>query len=60
MITPLSDEELKALRSLLVADARRQWAVSAIKGVSLWIAGITGAYLSVRAVLGDLITGFMK
>ena len=53
----LSDEELKDLRALLLADARRQWLVSALKGVSVWIAAIAGGYLALKGLLADFVHG---
>ena len=46
----LSEEELKAIRSLIEADARRKWAVSAVSQVSIWIAGLAGGYLALKGM----------
>jgi len=56
MSDQLSDEELEALRSLLLADARRQWVVSGIKGVAGYIAIIAGGYLAFKGLLADLVS----
>jgi len=55
MTTPLSDEELKALRSLILADARRQWVVSGIKAVSTYVAILAAGYLAFKGMVGDFL-----
>ena len=52
---PLSEEELKVLRALILADARRQWIVSSLRGVSVWLAAIAGGYLALKGMLLDLV-----
>lgn len=51
----LSDEELVAVRALILADARRQWIVSAIKGVASYLAIIAAGYLAFRGMIADFI-----
>ena len=48
---PLTADELKALRALILADARRQWAVSALKGVAVWIAAVAGGWLAFKTAM---------
>ena len=55
MSDQLTAEELAALRQLLLADARRQWVVSGIKGVAGYLAIIAGGYLAFKGLIGDLI-----
>jgi len=55
MSDQLSDEELAALRQLIMADARRQWVVSGIKGVAGYIAVIAGGYLAFKGLLADFL-----
>jgi len=47
----LSDEELKALRALIVADARRQWVVSSMAGGARWITAILAAWLIIKEAI---------
>ena len=55
MQDPLSEEEIAMLRALILADARRQWVVSGIKAVSLWIAALSGGYLAFRGAIADML-----
>jgi F0F1-type ATP synthase assembly protein I len=51
MSEQFSDEELAALRALIIADARRQWVVSSLAGGARWITAILAAWLIFREVL---------
>ena len=53
MAEQLSDEELKRLRELITADARRQWLVSSIAGAARWIAVVLGAWLALRGLISE-------
>lgn len=53
----LTDAELRRLRDLMLADARRQWLVSAIKGISVWLAAIAGGYLALKGLLLEFTSG---
>jgi len=54
-MSELTEDELKALRQLLLADSRRQWVVSGIKGVAGYLAIIAGGYLAFKGLIGDFI-----
>jgi len=51
MSKQLTDEELAALRQLLLADSRRQWVVSSLAGAARWIGAIIGTWLLVKEIL---------
>jgi len=51
----LSDEELEALRQLILADSRRQWVISGIKAVAGYLAIVAGGYLAFKGMVGDFI-----
>lgn len=51
MSEQLSDEELKALRALITADARRQWVVSSMAGGARWITALLACWLIVKEAL---------
>lgn len=53
----LTDEELRQLRALMLADARRQWLVTAIKGVSIWVAALAAGYLALKGLLLEFMMG---
>ena len=53
----LTDEEIRQVKALILADNRRQWVISGIKGVSVWVAAIAGGYLALKGVLIDLVGG---
>ena len=55
MSEQLTDEELAALRQLILADARRQWVVSGIKAIAGYLAIIAGGYLAFKGMVGDFI-----
>ena len=55
MSEQLSDEELAAVRSLILADSRRQWVVSGIKAIAGYLAIIAGGYLAFKGMVGDFI-----
>lgn len=55
MSEQLSDEELAAIRALILADSRRQWIVSGIKGVSVWLAALATGYLAFKSLIADAI-----
>ena len=59
MSNPLSEEEINAIRELISADDRRKWLVSAIKGVSVWLAALAAGYLALKGLLVDFI-GFKQ
>ena len=49
----LSESEIAALRQLLQSDQRRQWLISGIKAISLWLVAIGAAWLSVKGMLAE-------
>jgi len=51
MSKQLTDEELAALRQLLLADSRRQWIVSSLAGGARWVGAIIGTWLLVKEIL---------
>jgi len=53
---PLTDEELAAIRSLLTADARRRWAVSALGSTAKWVAALAAGWLAVKGFLAEALT----
>jgi len=55
MSEQLSDEELKHLRELMTADKRRQWLVSGVRQVALWLAGVSAGYLAFKNLLAELV-----
>lgn len=50
-----SEEEIKQLRALLLADQRRQWAISTVKAVSIWLAAIAAGYLALKGMAADFL-----
>lgn len=54
---PLSDDELEHLRDLMVADKRRQWAVSVVRNVAIWLAAVSGGYFAFKGMLAELLKG---
>ena len=55
MSEQLSDEELKHVRELMMADKRRQWLVSSIRQIALWLAGVSAGYLAFKNLLAELV-----
>lgn len=55
MSDQLSDDELKHLRDLMIADKRRQWLVTIIKSAAVWITAVSAGYLAFKNVLSELI-----
>ena len=55
MSTQWSDDELKHLRELLVADKRRAWAISTIKSMAIYITAVSGGYLAFKGVIAELL-----
>lgn len=55
MSTQLSDDELKHLRELMVADKRRQWLVSGIRQIALWLAGVAAGYVALKNMLAEMV-----
>lgn len=55
MSNQLSDEELEHLRDLMTADKRRQWLVSGIRQVALWLAGVSAGYLAFKNLIAELM-----
>lgn len=55
MSEQLSDEELKHVRELMTADKRRQWLVSSIRQLALWLAGVSAGYLAFKNLLAELV-----
>jgi len=51
MSEQLSDEELKSLRSLILADARRQWVVSSLAGGARWLTALLGAWILLKEIV---------
>ena len=51
---PLSDDELDHLRDLMVADKRRQWAVSVVRNAAIWLAAVSGGYFALKAMISEL------
>lgn len=51
----LSEAEVKALRELLQADARRQWLISGAKAVAIWVAAIAGGWLAFKQMLMEIL-----
>ena len=54
----LSEEELKKVRGLLLADQRRQWVISSLAGLSKWIAGIGAGWFALKALAIDAVAWF--
>jgi len=52
---PLTEEEIAALRQLLIADQRRVWLVSSLRAIALWIAALSGAYISLKSALMEML-----
>ena len=55
MTDQLTDEELAAIRQLILADSRRQWIVSGVKSIAGYLAIIAGGYLAFKGLIGDFI-----
>ena len=59
--TPLSDEELTALRAIIEADKRRIWLMSNIRSAASWIVIVMGAaavgWESIKAIARSTIGG---
>ena len=59
--TPLSDEELTALRAIIEADKRRIWLMSNIRSAASWIVIVMSAvavgWESIRAFARSAIGG---
>lgn len=56
MSEQLSEDELKHLRELMVADKRRQWLVSGIRQVALWVAGVVAGYVALKNMVAEVVT----
>ena len=54
-VAPLTDAEITALRQLAKADERRQWALSSIKAICLYIAAIGTAWVMIRAAMAEFL-----
>ena len=62
----LTTEEWEALKRLLKSDAdiiallkadqRRQWLLSSIKAVSLWLAALGAAWVSTKTLIAELLS----
>jgi hypothetical protein len=55
MPTEFTDEELKEIRSLLVANKRRLWLLAGIRSISIWVVGVLAAWGAVKAGLAELL-----
>lgn len=51
---PLSDDELDHIRDLMVADKRRQWAVSVVRNAAIWLAAVSGGYFALKGMIAEL------
>jgi len=51
MSQPLTEDELAALRKLLLASSRQQWIVSSLAGAARWVGAIIGTWLLVKEIL---------
>ena len=51
MTRPLTEDELAALRQLLLADNRRQWVVSSLAGAARYITAILAAWLILKEAI---------
>lgn len=48
MDRPFTPSERQHLRELMTADQRRQWVVSAIKSLAIWISAVAAAWLILK------------
>jgi hypothetical protein len=53
---PLTDEEVAAIRSILTADSRRRWAISALGATAKWVAALAAGWLAVKGFLAEAMT----
>ena len=51
---PLTDDEIKALRGLVQASQFRKWAITGIRGVSLWVVGVIAAWGAVKTLVMEI------
>lgn len=66
MADKLTDDELEVLRNLIKSDAdihallradqRRQWLLTTIKSVSLWLVALGAAWASTKTFLTELLS----
>ena len=54
MTEQLSDEEIEAVRGLVKADQRRQWLLSGIRSVSIWLVGVLAAWGAIKTALAEV------
>ena len=57
---PLSDEELKRLRAIITADARRVWLISGLRSVGIWVAALSAGYIGLKGLLAEVLAGVAK
>jgi|SaaInlStandDraft_1057018.scaffolds.fasta_scaffold90094_5 hypothetical protein len=55
MTEKLTEAEIKALREIITADARRQWLISGTKAVAVWVAAIGGGWLVFRQIVAEFL-----
>lgn len=52
---PFSPEERRAVRQLIQADNRRQWLVSTIKAVAIWVSAVSAGLIVLQDYIRKLL-----
>lgn len=59
-VSPLTKDEIRALRLLLRDTARAKWFWSVVRVFGAWAAGVLAFIVTVGRPLADLVRGWMK
>jgi hypothetical protein len=54
---PFTADERRAVRQLLQADNRRQWLVSTIKAVAIWVSAVSAGLIVLQDYIRKLLSG---
>jgi len=52
---PFSPEERRAVRQLIQADNRRQWLVSTIKAIAIWVSAVSAGLIVLQDYIRKLL-----
>ena len=54
---PFTADERRAVRQLIQADNRRQWLVSTIKAVAIWVSAVSAGLIVLQDYIRKLLSG---
>jgi len=54
---PFTADERRAVRQLIQADNRRQWLLSTIKAVAIWVSAVSAGLIVLQDYIRKLLSG---